>query len=131
MRLAPWDRLHGLTARTDEPGDTGTCDRIPRADVLEVADRYEISLEVPGLHAEDVDVTVEDERVTLAGRRASPSADAIQYHQLERGQGSFVRVFAFSGSIDATRITATARDGVVTVILPRSAIGGNRRVEIT
>ena len=84
-----------------------------------------------GLHAEDVHVTVEGDRVTLAGRRASPSADAIQYHQLERGQGSFVRVFAFPASIDATRITATARAGVVTVILPRSAIGGSRRVEIT
>ena len=104
---------------------------MPRADVVEVADRYEITLEVAGLTAEDVRVTVEGDRVRLAGRRPALSHSQLQYHRMERGQGSFERTFVFPGPIDGARITASASHGVVTVTVPRAAIAGSRQVEIS
>jgi HSP20 family protein len=131
MGITSWDPLHDLAVQADDRRDSGAGDWAPRADVVEVGDRYEISLEVAGLNADAVRVTVEGGRVTLAGRRPSLTGGDVQYHRLERGQGSFIRTFAFPGPIDGSRITATARDGVVTVTVPRSAIEGARQVEIT
>jgi HSP20 family protein len=131
MGFTAWDPRHDLPTRSDERCDSRAGDWIPRADVVEVSDRYEIGLEVPGLDAAAVQVTVEGDRVTLAGCRPTLARRDMQYHRMERGQGSFARTFVFSVPIDGDRITATASHGVLTVIVPRTATTGSRRVEIT
>lgn len=131
MGLTTWDPRHDLPARSDDRCDSRGGEWVPRADVVEVSDRYEITLEVPGLDAAAVQVTVKGDRVTLAGCRPTPARADLQYHRMERGQGSFSRTFVFSGPIDGARITATASQGVLTVTVPRGAIAGNRRIEIT
>jgi HSP20 family protein len=93
----------------------------PPIDVYETTDAYVVTAEVPGLRREQVDLAVADSRLTIQGRReARPgSGDAVHYHQVERGHGSFRRVFEFAEKIDGDRIAADLTDGVLTITIPK------------
>ncbi len=123
--LRTWqERLERLTA---PHADTWT----PPIDVYEAPDRYVISAEVPGLAREEVDISIEDTRVTLRGERAAAAGEVVHYHQIERGHGAFARTFEFAERIDADAVTADLRDGVLTIILPKAPVVPPRRIDIT
>jgi len=93
----------------------------PPIDVYETDDRYVITAEVPGITREQVDLSLHDNRLTIRGTRAgSPESDTRHYHQVERGHGSFLRTFQFADPVNQEGIAADLRDGVLTVILPKS-----------
>ena len=94
----------------------------PPIDVYETDDRYVITAEVPGISREQVDLAVQDNRLTHPRHRgpaASPESATRHYHQVERGHGSFLRTFEFADAVDEEGITADLRDGVLTVTLPK------------
>ena len=66
----------------------------------------------------------DDGRLTLSGVRRERDAACEQYHRVERGHGSFSRTFQLPVPVDAERITADLRDGVLTVTCPKAADGG-------
>jgi HSP20 family protein len=94
----------------------------PPIDIYETDDRYVITAEVPGISREQVDLAVQDNRLTIRGSRSgSEPESARHYHQVERGHGSFLRSFEFADAVDPEGITADLRNGVLTVTLPKSA----------
>ena len=134
--MCPWDPLRDLRAWQDrlERLSVHHADSwAPPIDVYETADRYVISAEVPGLTRQDVDLAIEDTRVTIRGQRSDRGAaggDVLHYHQIERGHGAFARTFEFAEKIDADRVTADLRDGVLTVLLPKAPNTPPRRIEV-
>ena len=104
----------------------------PPIDVYETRDRYVITAEVPGLARDQLEIAVQDNRLTIQGRRAAgmPASAARRYHQVERGHGAFQRAFAFAEPVDHAGITADLRDGVLTVTLPKAA-SPPRRIEVS
>ena len=94
----------------------------PPIDVYETEDRYVITAEVPGIVREQVDLALQDNRLSIRGSRAGGGAEspARHYHQVERGHGSFLRTFQFADAVDQEGITADLRDGVLTVTLPKA-----------
>ena len=68
-------------------------------------------------------------RLTLHGRRDARVA-CEQYHQVERGHGEFSRTFRLPLGIDGERITADLKDGVLTVLVPKAAGSGPRKVDV-
>jgi len=118
-------RLEHLVA---QPGSAWT----PPIDVYETSDRYVLSAELPGLVRDQIELAVEDNRLTIRGARPAsiPDAGDRRYHQVERGYGSFSRTFEFSDSIATDRITADLHDGVLTVTLPKSPPSPSRRIEV-
>jgi HSP20 family protein len=104
----------------------------PPIDVYETADRYVIAAEVPGLAREEVELTLQDNRLTIRGARSGgvPASATRHYHQVERGHGSFLRTLEFAEAVDQAAITADLRDGVLTVTLPKSA-APPRTIEIS
>jgi HSP20 family protein len=125
--LRAWqERLERLTA---PHADSWT----PPIDVYEAPDRYVISAEVPGLARDEVDISIEDTRVTLRGQRAERAAaggEVVHYHQIERGHGAFARTFEFAEKIDAEAVQADLRDGVLTIILPKAPAVPPKRIEV-
>lgn len=106
----------------------------PPIDVYETTDRYVITAELPGLTRDDVDLAVEETRLTIRGRRAdagSVDAGVRRYHQMERGYGAFARTFDFGQRIDPSSIAATLNDGVLTIVLPKEAPPPARRIEVS
>jgi HSP20 family protein len=92
----------------------------PPVDLLETPDRYVVTAELPGLQREDLDIQVQDDRVTLSGARRERSQSCEQYHGVERGHGSFSRTFHLPVPVDPARVTADLRDGVLTVTCPKA-----------
>lgn len=133
MAFARWDPICDLLAiqqRLDRfrPGPAGW---VPPVDLHETADAYVIIAELPGLRREDVDIHVQDDRVTLEGTRREREMRCEQYHRVERGHGTFSRTFQLPMAVDAERVTADLHDGVLTVTCPKSTDAATRRIQVT
>lgn len=104
----------------------------PPVDVYETTDRYVVTAELPGLARDQVEVALEDNRLLIRGIRpaAVDAQHSRRYHQVERGHGSFERVFEFVDAIDQTAISADLRDGVLTVTLTKREAPAARRIEV-
>jgi HSP20 family protein len=125
--LRAWqDRLERLTTHHADSW-------APPIDVYEAPDRYVISAEVPGLTREEVDIGIEDLRVTIRGQRlerVAAGGDILHSHQLARGHGAFARTFEFAEKIAADGVTADLRNGVLTIILPKAPAVPPRKIDV-
>ena len=105
----------------------------PPIDVYETADRYVIAAELPGLTRDQIELALEDSRLTIRGQRnerAAAGGDIAHYHQVERGHGAFARTFDFNDKIDADSVAADLADGVLTVTLLKVAPPPVRKIEV-
>lgn len=105
----------------DWPGREGAAGRLSsfRTDIREEEDRYILKADLPGCSRDDVEVTVENDRLTISARRSEESGEENGgYLRRERSWGSFCRSFDLS-AVDADRICAAYSDGVLTLTLPK------------
>ena len=93
----------------------------PAVDVYETQAReFVIKAELPEMKREEITVTFEDSVLTLSGeRKASFEDDNGTYHRSERAHGRFTRSFTLPATVDGSRISATYKDGVLTVRIPQ------------
>jgi HSP20 family protein len=100
---------------------TATPGWVPPADLCELADRYVLTVELPGLAREHVQVDFRDGVLVVRGQRPGLACCPERYHQLERGQGQFSRSFGFTSPISPDAISADLSDGLLTVVVPKAA----------
>lgn len=128
----PWDPTRDLLTmqeQLDSLFGRATTGWVPAADLHETADRYVLTLEVPGLTRADVEIEFRNDQLSVRGER--PGADCPQrYQQLERGHGPFSRVFAFSHEIDHAQIVADMADGLLTITIPKTRSAVARRIDV-
>lgn len=90
-----------------------------------------VTAEVPGIDADDLDISVVNDTLTLAGRRSLPqTADDIQWHRHERWHGDFSRSLQLPFKIDSDNVEATYEDGVLRVTLPRAQEDQPRQISV-
>lgn len=139
IRYEPWSLMARLQRDIDRAlGDRAANDTsavmanwIPAADIEEYTDRFEISVDLPGVSAENVDVTLEDGVLTLSGERTFARPDeTIAQHRRERGHGRFYRRFVLPDSVDADLVKATEHNGVLEVTIPKRAAAQPRRIQV-
>jgi HSP20 family protein len=99
---------------------------VPPVDLCERPDDYLLTMEVPGLRREDIDISAEGEVLTIRGQRPPQSCCPERYQQLERGQGPFSRSFRFGQSIAVDGIAAELTDGVLTIRIPKTSRPASR-----
>jgi HSP20 family protein len=93
---------------------------MPAVDIYETADNLVLKAELPGINPEDVEVRVEDNTLYLKGeRKFEKEAKEQNLHRVERSYGSFSRTFALPGSIDADKIQAEYKGGILTLTVPK------------
>ena len=105
---------------------------VPPVDIYET-DAHEVVLkaELPGLKRDDIDLTVENNTLTIRGeRRKDETVPEDRYHRIERIVGPFLRSFTLPATVDASRVRAEYRDGVLTVTLPTRAEARPRQIEV-
>ena len=104
----------------------------PAIDVYETPSAYVVTAEVPGVGRDQMDLALEETRLTLRGQRADRrlTGDVLHFHQIERSYGFFSRTFEFADKIDVERVTAELSEGVLTVTLPKVPAPPPRRVEV-
>jgi len=111
-------------------GDTEATELALPCDVSEDAERFVVTMDAPGLDREAIDVRVEDDRLTLRGKRAIARDDKRPLHLSERRGGTFLRAFTLPTSVDAEKVSAEYREGVLVVSLPKRAEARPRQIEV-
>jgi HSP20 family protein len=113
------DRLHNMFSNFYGEGLSRSW--APPVDIYETA-QHEVVLkaELPEMRREDINVTFENNVLTLKGeRKVTDEVSNDRFQRLERFYGSFSRSFTLPSTVDASRISATYKDGVLTVRLPQ------------
>jgi HSP20 family protein len=101
--------------------DAATTAWMPLVDIFEEPDMIRLVAEVPGVHPEDVKISVEANLLTIRGTKEQVAEEkAEKVHRYERTYGAFERTFRLSASIDPKRIKATYALGVLTITLPKA-----------
>lgn len=103
---------------------------VPISSVTESDDRYTLKVEMPGVNKEGLEISVENNELTITGRRSIPTVDGTLVHRESRGQ-DFRRVFELDPSIDTGKITAKIEQGVVTLDLPKAEQVKPRKINVS
>lgn len=103
----------------------------PAADILETPDKFQIIVELPGIQTADVDITVENDVLTLKGeRKFSEPAEQETYRRVERHYGAFGRRIALPPKCDSTKIDATMSNGLLTIDVPKVEQAKPQRIAV-
>jgi HSP20 family protein len=107
--------------------------RMPDADVVETQDELRVTLDLPGMKADDIGVDLENNVLTISGEKREQNEDEGQdrtWHLSERRYGRFTRSFVLPRDVDAEQIQAGFENGVLTVSIPKSERAKRRRIQI-
>ena len=99
-------------------------------DAYRQGDRFVVHFDVPGVAADDVDLTIEKNVLTVSARREWDSGDGVEVVASERPQGTFTRQLFLGESLDGDRVDANLHDGVLTVTIPVAEQAKPRKVAI-
>jgi HSP20 family protein len=90
-----------------------------------------VTAELPGVAAEDIDIAVENDTLTVRGIRKPEELEGVTFHRRERRFGRFSRSFRLPFQVDAGKVQAEFKDGVLNILLPRAEADKPRKIEIT
>ena len=92
----------------------------PSINLTENKDSYFVRAEMPGLKADDISISVAGNNLSISGeRKIASEGDNVRYHRREREAGTFNRVIALPGEVDADKVEAKHVDGILTVVIPK------------
>lgn len=125
--LLRWDPFTDLV----RPGLTRLGTFTPSFDVRETADAFVLTADMPGVNEKDLDIQLTNNRLTISGKRESEREEKGEtYYRAERSWGSFARSFTLPTEIDANKVTAELKSGVLTVQLPRQAAVQPKKIAV-
>jgi HSP20 family protein len=102
----------------------------PNVDIYESADELVLEADVPGAKSDDIDVHFEDGSLAIHVRIPQRRSDDVNFLRQEYGVGDYYRTFRVSEHIDATRISADYKDGVLTLHLPKVEAVKPRKIPV-
>lgn len=103
---------------------------VPAVDVAETQETIVVRAEVPGMKQEQIHIEYENGLLTLRGERELQKSEGLTWHRVERAYGSFSRSFTLPRTIDAERISASYRDGVLEITVPKRAETKAKQIRI-
>jgi len=101
----------------------------PAATVLENSEGYTLEVEMPGVSKENLEMWIENNELTIVGRRSMPSVEGTLLHRESRPE-NFRRAFELDPSIDGEKISAKIDQGVVTLTLPKAEQVKPRKIAV-
>lgn len=105
----------------------------PRVDVSETEKEVKVVAELPGLDEKDIQLELQQDALVISGEKKSESEDkGKNYHRVERSFGSFTRMVPLPTAVEADKVEAEFKKGVLTVTLPKpaSAIKTSHKINI-
>ena len=123
------DRLsEGLTRGIFREPTAGV---FPLMNVTEDKDDYYVRAELPGLKADDLDISVTGDTLSISGERTLPvENEKAQYHRREREAGKFSRIVSLPAQVDTGKVEARCTDGVLTVVLPKAEAAKPKQIAV-
>ncbi len=135
--------FRGMTPRTmfEELFDQFLTDRnVPMTEVMSAAmdvaetdHAFEVKMDLPGVNADEVDIQIDNNTLTVRGQRSEESEEKDeekQYHRIERYSGSFSRSVVLPNSINENETVAEFKDGVLKILIPKTEEAKPRKINI-
>jgi HSP20 family protein len=129
--LAPWtgfaslrkemDRLFERVGDWDLPEMRTFGDWTPSLDISETKDALTVKAEIPGIDSKDISVSLDGQVLTIKGEKKHEKEEKDeQYYRTERAYGAFARTVRLPTSVDASKVTASYKNGLLTVTMPKA-----------
>lgn len=103
-------------------------------DVAETDQAFEVKVDLPGMSADDVDIQIDTNTLTIRGQRSEESEEKDeekQFHRVERYRGSFARSVVLPNSINEDESAAEFKDGVLKIVIPKSEEAKPKKINIS
>ncbi len=134
----PWSLLNRVRHDLDRLATSNASPRnvsydwVPPVDIAEHDERFSLSVDVPGVDPEAIEISAEDGVLTISGTREEVTTEADRgQRRLERRTGKFLRRFELPDNANADAITASSRLGVLEVSIPKQAKVEPRRINVS
>ncbi|WP_158261375.1 MULTISPECIES: Hsp20/alpha crystallin family protein [Pirellulaceae] len=123
---------HLLHRFWDENGDVwGNQMLCPALDLKESDTEITVRLDLPGVQAKEVDIQLNGNQLVVSGERKEESEEKGEtFHRVERRSGRFSRSTMLPCAVQESKIEATMKDGILTVVLPKSPEAQSRHIEV-
>jgi HSP20 family protein len=103
----------------------------PPINVSEDTESIYVRAEVPGIKTGDLDITMENDTLTIKGeRKLMADDDSVSHHRREREWGAFRRSFSLPSRVDSDQVDARYRDGILTITLPKAAEARPKQIPV-
>ena len=124
-------RLSNLQDELDRLFESPLTGWVPALDVHEDKDSFVVRTELPGLKREDIEVSLHDGALVISGERKVEKLEGgVEVHRQERYYGKFQRALTLPTPVAADKIKAQYKDGILTVIMPKSGDRGARHISV-
>ena len=140
VRYNPWgvgqlqNEINRLFSSFDDAeSSAATAGWVPTVDILEFDDRFQLFVDVPGVDPKGVEITLDNGVLTISGERGLPEefkGEQVVNRRNERGQGRFYRRFILPDTVDADKVKATDRHGVLEIAIAKQAKAQPRRIKV-
>jgi len=105
---------------------------VPAVDIYETAENLVLQAELPGINPDDVEIQMEDNTLYLKGmRKFEKEVKEENFHHVERSYGTFSRSFALPGSIEADKVNAEYKNGILTLTMPKREEAKAKKIKIS
>jgi HSP20 family protein len=129
--LMPWTGMASMKSEMDRLFDRfaelrwnelpALGDWAPSMDISETKDSLVCKVEVPGMEQKDIQISLQENLLTIKGEKKQEKEEKEEhYHRIERSYGAFTRSLRLPVAVDAGKVTATVKSGVLTVTLPKT-----------
>jgi HSP20 family protein len=124
-----FDGLMQRFFQNEEPRDVVVW--APRLNLSETDQKYEVSLDLPGMKPENIDIELKQGELWITGtRQGEKEENGKAWHRVERFYGEFRRVVRLGEDVDPENITAEYNDGVLTVSVPKTELARTRKIAV-
>src|SRR5215218_3220967 len=122
---------HALGLHGQPHGSARVTAWAPALDISERKDAYLVTVELPGVEADDLDITMEDGLLTIQGERQFTSESSEeQFHRIERRYGAFRRAITLPAQVQAEQIEASFDNGVLQIVVPKMEEAKPKRIQV-
>lgn len=92
----------------------------PKTNMYDNGDSFQVIAEVPGVNKEDLNIRIQGNYLELSGTRKSDAPEGYKTQRVERNTSTFTRSFTLDADVDADKIEAVLKDGLLTLVLPKA-----------
>ena len=143
-RYEPWNVMSHLQGEINRifsnasdvnngSSSSATADWAPPVDINEAADRFELYVDLPGVDPKSVEITLDNDVLTLSGERSiakHANEEQLVRQRIERSHGRFHRRFILPETVDTERVSAKGREGVLELTIAKQAKAQPRRITV-
>jgi len=116
-----FELLNSMMQNLDVSAEEGALTSfVPKVNTREGEDAYYVEIDLPGIKKEDIEITTEDNVLTISGeRKMKEEVKEDDYYKIESAYGKFSRSFTLPEKVDVEKIEAESKDGVLEVVIPK------------